>query len=354
MKFHNKLIDWYLVNARDLPWRKTQDPYPIWLSEIMLQQTRISQGLPYFFKFIEEFPTVFHLADASEDQVLKLWQGLGYYSRARNLHSTAKHVAYDLNGIFPNTYKELKTLKGVGDYTASAIASFCYREPVAVVDGNVYRVLSRFFGIDTPINSTEGVKEFKILAQKLLDKKQPHIYNQAIMEFGALQCSPKSPDCGSCPLQANCVAFQQDLIPSLPRKLKKTKVQEKFYNYLVIIDSRENVLIEKRTGNGIWKNLYQFPLIESPKDCNLHKDLISFDENKIPREILEKALLYNEEPIKHVLSHRKLWVKFWVINIENLNFIENLSKSFIMTNQIDTFAVPVVIEKFIDTYGFSK
>lgn len=354
MKFHNKLIDWYLVNARDLPWRKTQDPYPIWLSEIMLQQTRISQGLPYFFKFIEEFPTVFHLANASEDQVLKLWQGLGYYSRARNLHSTAKHVAYNLSGIFPSTYKELKTLKGVGDYTASAIASFCYREPVAVVDGNVYRVLSRFFGIDTPINSTEGIKEFKALAQKLLDKKQPHIYNQAIMEFGALQCSPKSPDCSSCPLQTNCVAFQQDLIPSLPRKLKKTKVQEIFYNYLVIVDSRENVLIEKRTGNGIWKNLYQFPLIESPKDCNLHKDLISFDENKIPQEILEKALLYNEEPIKHVLSHRKLWVKFWVINIENLNFIENLSKSFIMTNQIDTFAVPVVIEKFIDTYGFSK
>lgn len=354
MKFHNKLIDWYLVNARDLPWRKTQDPYPIWLSEIMLQQTRISQGLPYFFKFIEEFPTVFHLANASEDQVLKLWQGLGYYSRARNLHSTAKHVAYNLNGIFPSTYKELKTLKGVGDYTASAIASFCYREPVAVVDGNVYRVLSRFFGIDTPINSTEGIKEFKTLAQKLLDKKQPHIYNQAIMEFGALQCSPKSPDCNSCPLQTNCVAFQQDLISSLPRKLKKTKVQEKFYNYLVIVDSRENVLIEKRTGNGIWKNLYQFPLIESPKDCNLPKDLISFDENKIPQEILEKALLYNEESIKHVLSHRKLWVKFWVINIENLNFIENLSKSFIMTNQIDTFAVPVVIEKFIDTYGFSK
>lgn len=354
MKFHNKLIDWYLVNARDLPWRKTQDPYPIWLSEIMLQQTRISQGLPYFFKFIEEFPTVFHLAEASEDQVLKLWQGLGYYSRARNLHSTAKHVAYNLNGIFPGTYKELKMLKGVGDYTASAIASFCYREPVAVVDGNVYRVLSRFFGIDTPINSTEGIKKFKILAQKLLDKEQPHIYNQAIMEFGALQCSPKSPDCGSCPLQTNCVAFQQDLIPSLPRKLKKTKVQEKFYNYLVIVDSKENVLIEKRTGNGIWKNLYQFPLIESPKDCNLPKDLISFDENKIPQEILQKASLYNEESIKHVLSHRKLWVKFWVIKIENLNFIENLSKSFIMTNQIDTFAVPVVIEKFIDTYGFSK
>jgi A/G-specific adenine glycosylase len=354
MKFHNKLIDWYLVNARDLPWRKTQDPYPIWLSEIMLQQTRISQGLPYFFKFIEEFPTVFHLANASEDQVLKLWQGLGYYSRARNLHSTAKHVAYNLNGIFPSTYKELKTLKGVGDYTASAIASFCYREPVAVVDGNVYRVLSRFFGIDTPINSTEGIKEFKALAQKLLDKKQPHIYNQAIMEFGALQCSPKSPDCNSCPLQANCIAFQQDLISSLPRKLKKTKVQEKFYNYLVIVDSKENVLIEKRTGNGIWKNLYQFPLIESPKDCNLPKDLISFNENKIPQEILQKASLYNEEPIKHVLSHRKLWVKFWVIKIENLNFIENLSKSFIMTNQIDTFAVPVVIEKFIDTYGFSK
>jgi len=354
MKFHNKLIEWYLVNARDLPWRKTQDAYPIWLSEIMLQQTRISQGMPYFFKFIEAFPTVFHLAEASEDKVLKLWQGLGYYSRARNLHFTAKYVSNELNGVFPKSYKELKHLKGVGDYTASAIASFCYREPVAVVDGNVYRVLSRYFGIDTPINSTEGIKEFKTLAQKLLDKKQPHIYNQAIMEFGALQCSPKSPNCDSCPLQTDCIAFQQDRISSLPRKLKKTKVQERFYNYVVISDSKGNVFVEKRTGNGIWKNLFQFPLIESPKNCQTPEDLISFSKNNIPQHLLKQASLYNDSPIKHLLSHRKLWINFWVIYVENLNLLENLPKSYLMTDQIDTFAVPVVIEKFIDVYHFSK
>ncbi|MDQ7918648.1 A/G-specific adenine glycosylase [Mesonia sp. MT50] len=354
MKFHNKLTDWYLVNARDLPWRETQDPYPIWLSEIMLQQTRINQGLPYFFKFMEAFPTVFDLAGASEDKVLKLWQGLGYYSRARNLHFTAKYVAHELNGVFPTTYKELKQLKGVGDYTASAIASFCYQEPVAVVDGNVYRVLSRYFGIDTPINSTEGIKEFKSLAEKLLDKKQPHIYNQAIMEFGALQCSPKSPDCDICPLQVDCVAFQQNSITALPRKLKKTKVQERNYNYIVVVDKEGQVLLEKRTGKGIWKNLYQFPLIESTKTCETLEDLISFNDESLPQHILEEASLYNEKPIKHVLSHRKLWVSFWIVEVEKLKLVENLSKSLLMTNQIDTFAVPVVIEKFIDAYGFSE
>lgn len=354
MKFHNQLIKWYLENARDLPWRDTQDPYPIWLSEIMLQQTRVKQGLPYFLKFMEAFPTVKHLARASEDKVLKLWQGLGYYSRARNLHFTAKYVAYELNGIFPTTYKDLKKLKGVGDYTASAIASFSYQEPVAVVDGNVYRVLSRYFGIETPINSTEGVKEFKALAEKLLDKKKPDVYNQAIMEFGALQCSPKSPDCDVCPLQVDCVAFQQNLIESLPRKLKKTKVQERNYNYIVVVDKNGQVLLEKRTGKGIWKNLYQFPLIESGKPCETSEDLLKYNDKILPQNILKEASLFNAKPIKHLLSHRKLWVKFWVVEVEKLNLIENLPKSLLMTNQIDTFAVPVVIEKFIDTYGFSK
>ena len=354
MKFHNKLTNWYLVNARDLPWRETKDPYPIWLSEIMLQQTRISQGLPYFYKFMEAFPTVFDLAEASEDRVLKLWQGLGYYSRARNLHFTAKYVAQELNGIFPTTYKELKQLKGVGDYTASAIASFCYREPVAVVDGNVYRVLSRFFGIDTPSNSTEGIKEFKTLAQKLLDNEQPDIYNQAIMEFGALQCTPKSPDCSVCPLQVDCVAFHQNRIGSLPRKLKKTKVQERNYNYIVVVDNEDLVLLDKRTGKGIWKNLYQFPLIESAKTCKTSEDLISYNDESLPQNILEEAILYNDKPIKHVLSHRKLWVSFWIVEVEKLKLVENLPKSLLMTNQIDTFAVPVVIQKFIDAYGFSK
>ena len=200
MDFSKVLINWYLKNNRELPWRKTKNPYHIWLSEIMLQQTRVAQGLPYYLKFTEAFPTVFDLANADESYVLKLWQGLGYYSRARNLHFTAKYIAEELNGVFPNTYKGLLKLKGVGDYTASAIASICYSEPTAVVDGNVYRVLSRYYGIDTPINSTKGIKDFKELAQQILDKENIGAYNQAIMDFGAIQCKPKSPNCGECPL----------------------------------------------------------------------------------------------------------------------------------------------------------
>lgn len=198
MSFGNNLIQWYLENDRDLPWRKSKDPYVIWLSEIMLQQTRVAQGLPYFLSFIKHFPTVFDLANAPEAKVLKLWQGLGYYSRARNLHFTAKYVANECNGIFPGTYKDLLKLKGVGDYTASAIASICYQEPVAVVDGNVYRVLARYLGIATPINTTKGIKEFKAVAQELLEPSEPGNYNQALMDFGALHCKPQNPLCSTC------------------------------------------------------------------------------------------------------------------------------------------------------------
>ena len=217
MVFSKVLIDWYLKNKRELPWRKTSDPYHIWLSEIMLQQTRIEQGLPYYQRFISAFPSVFDLAAAPQEKVLKLWQGLGYYSRARNLHESAKYVAEELNGVFPGSYKELKELKGVGDYTAAAIASICYNEPVAVVDGNVYRVLSRFFDIETPINSTAGIKEFKALASELLDEKDPSSFNQALMEFGALQCKPRNPLCETCPLSSGCLALQKNKIKDFRR-----------------------------------------------------------------------------------------------------------------------------------------
>ena len=221
MKFSNTLIQWYLQNNRELPWRKTKNPYFIWLSEIMLQQTRVAQGMSYYLKFIEVFPTVFDLAKATESTVLKMWQGLGYYSRARNLHFTANQIASELNGKFPSTYKEIIKLKGIGDYTASAISSICFNKPTAVVDGNVYRVLSRYFGIQTPINSATGIKEFKALAQTLIDTEQPGTYNQAIMDFGALQCKPKRPLCSSCPLQSSCVAFGKQLTAVLPVKEKK-------------------------------------------------------------------------------------------------------------------------------------
>ena len=226
MIFSKTLIRWYSKNKRILPWRETKNPYYIWLSEIILQQTQVKQGLPYYESFVTSYPTVFDLANAEESDVLKLWQGLGYYSRARNLHASAKHIAYDLNGVFPDTYKDLLKLRGVGDYTASAIASICFNEATAVVDGNVYRALSRYFGIDTPINSSKGQKEFKALAQELIDIKKPADFNQAIMEFGAIQCKPKNPECSACSFRNSCVAFGNNRVSDLPVKIKSAKAKK--------------------------------------------------------------------------------------------------------------------------------
>ena len=263
MNFHNILIKWYLQNKRDLPWRNTTNPYLIWLSEIMLQQTRVAQGMPYFFAFTKEFPTVFDLANAEEEKVLKLWQGLGYYSRARNLHKTAQYVANELNGVFPPVYKELLKLKGVGEYTAAAIASFSYNETVPVVDGNVFRVLSRYFDIESDIALPATKKEFTELAYELMPKDNPAIFNQAIMEFGALQCVPKNPDCSVCVFNESCMALQKKKVTVLPVKSKKLKVTNRFFNYLILEDVLGNTLIQKRTLKGIWHNLYEFPLLET-------------------------------------------------------------------------------------------
>nr|WP_321539525.1 A/G-specific adenine glycosylase [Flavobacterium piscinae] len=223
MTFSNRLIQWYLENKRDLPWRNTTNPYPIWLSEIILQQTRVAQGLPYYERFIETFPTVFDLANASEEQVLKLWQGLGYYSRGRNLHKTAQIIAFELNGTFPTTYTELLKLKGIGSYTAATIASFSQKEVVPVVDGNVFRILARYFDVETDISSATAKKEFTALANELIDSKQPDVFNQALMEFGALQCVPKNPNCSICVFKDSCAALQKKKVDLLPIKLKKRK-----------------------------------------------------------------------------------------------------------------------------------
>ncbi|MGY8943774.1 MAG: A/G-specific adenine glycosylase, partial [Flavobacteriales bacterium] len=261
MKFSNTLIYWYLQNNRELPWRKSKNPYFIWLSEIMLQQTRVAQGLAYYLKFTTSFPTVFDLAKADESTVLKMWQGLGYYSRARNLHFSAKQISKELNGVFPSTYEEIIKLKGIGDYTASAISSICFNEPTAVVDGNVYRVLSRYFGINTPTNSTLGIKEFKTLAQTLIDTSQPGTYNQALMDFGALHCKPQNPLCETCPFSDSCVAFEKKLTKELPVKEKKIKVRKRYFNFLVIKTDAHKTILTERKGKGIWQGLYQFPLI---------------------------------------------------------------------------------------------
>jgi len=347
MDFKNKLTNWYSNNKRDLPWRNTKNPYHIWLSEIILQQTQVKQGLPYYDAFIKQYPTVFDLANASEEEVLKLWQGLGYYSRARNLHTTAKHVAFELNGNFPDNYKGLIKLKGIGDYTASAIASIAFNQVNAVVDGNVYRVLSRYFGIKTPINSTDGIKEFKKLASNLIDKKQPATFNQAIMEFGATQCKPKNPDCVLCPLNESCIALQKDMIEFLPVKLKKTKVKTRFFNFLVCIDNNKNTLLEKRTSKGIWQNLYQFPLIESHKSLSSEEFHLLNTEDSVLNNLKFDYSLYNIEDKVHKLSHQHLYTKFWIIETKEL------PKNSIAIKEIKKYPVPVLISSFIDAFNFN-
>ncbi|MBO0341815.1 MAG: A/G-specific adenine glycosylase [Bacteroidota bacterium] len=342
MNFAPKILNWYREHQRNLPWRETRDPYKVWLSEIILQQTRVAQGMPYYLRFVEAFPTVYDLADAPEEQVLKLWQGLGYYSRARNLHTTAKMVVEDFNGEFPNTYKELKSLKGVGDYTASAIASFCFDIPEPVVDGNVYRVLSRYFGVDTPINSTQGIKYFKELAREVMDPANIRDYNQGVMEFGAVQCAPKKPYCLLCPLQESCVALQENKVDRLPVKLNKTKVRNRYFNYIVLLDDDRNTVLEQRTGKGIWRNLYQFPLIESEKQLQAEELRPLIKKKDVVPETASLSL-YNNEPIVHKLSHQHLHTQFWILKTSDI-----LEKGT-PWKEIGGFPVPVLIADFIRT-----
>ena len=342
MSFSNLLIKWYLQKKRDLPWRNTINPYLIWLSEIMLQQTRVAQGMPYFLSFTTAFPTVFDLAKANEEQVLKLWQGLGYYSRARNLHQTAQYIATELNGIFPDTYIDLLKLKGVGEYTAAAIASFAYNEVVPVVDGNVFRVLSRYFDIETDIAQASAKKEFAALAFELMPKDSPAIFNQAIMEFGALQCVPKSPNCSICVFNESCAALQKNKVDQLPVKTKKLKVRNRYFNYIVASDENENTLIQKRTSKGIWHNLYEFPLLETEKEEDF--DFVSeqiqneyFKENTIS-SILET----NDKSIVHKLSHQHLHIKFWKVSLNGT------IKEGINHEKLKTFPFPIVIHNYIE------
>ncbi|WP_417884849.1 A/G-specific adenine glycosylase [Zunongwangia sp.] len=344
MEFYKILINWYLKSKRKLPWRETQNPYNIWLSEIMLQQTRIAQGLPYYEAFIEAFPTVFDLAKAPQDKVMKLWQGLGYYSRARNLHETAKYIAFECEGEFPKSYKELLKLKGVGDYTASAIASISYNEPVAVVDGNVFRVLARYFNIDTPINSTAGKKEFKNLATELLDKDQPSLFNQGIMEFGALQCKPKNPLCETCPFNDSCLALKEDKISELPVKIKKGKIKKRYFNYLVFSSEENKTMLQQREGKGIWNGLYEFPLIETEQDIG---DALNIEQSKEFKNITgstkASVSLYNYKPIVHKLSHQHIYARFWLVEVKNIS----VEKAILIEN-LENYPVPVLIQNFLN------
>ena len=327
------LIKWYNLNKRNLPWRNTDDPYKIWISEIILQQTRVEQGLPYYNKFILNFPNVLMLSQAKEERVLKLWQGLGYYSRARNLHFTSKYITEKLKGEFPKNYTDLIKLRGIGKYTASAISSFAYNEKKAVLDGNVFRVLSRYFGIYDAIDSTLGLKIFEEISFKNLPNKNIDTYNQSIMEFGALQCKPVIPNCKKCPLSFKCWAFLNKKISSLPVKKKKIIKKERFLNFLILA-SDKFIYIEKRIKKDIWKNLYQFPLFE---DSNLN-----FTP---PEELIKKSVLLKKTEIKHILTHQKLNVVFWHYNLNKLE--KNKKYKIIEIKKIEEYPVPKIIENYI-------
>lgn len=338
--FAKTLIDWYLQHRRDLPWRQTTDPYHIWLSEIMLQQTRVTQGMPYYFSFIKAFPSIFDLADADEQQVLKLWQGLGYYSRARNLHATAKFVASELGGNFPDTFEDLVKLKGVGDYTAAAIASMSFGQPVPVVDGNVFRVLARYFGMADDIASPRTKKLFTQIAAENLPSDQPATYNQALMEFGALQCVPGNPDCNVCPLQTRCAAFSRGLVNELPVKSKKSAPKNRYLSYLVYEDPGRRTLIKKRTGKGIWQHLYEFPVVESDRPHN-------------PSQVMEqspeyRSVIFREQldqyDVVHKLSHQTLHIRFVRIGVERP------LEHGIPISQLKEYPFPIVLANFIERY----
>ena len=341
-EFADKLIGWYEENKRDLPWRDTKDPYRIWISEIILQQTRVAQGYDYFVRFMKRFPDVFTLAEAEEDEVMKYWQGLGYYSRARNLHAAARSMAEA--GGFPVVYQDVLALKGVGEYTAAAICSFAYDMPYAVVDGNVYRVLSRWMGIDAPIDSTQGKKLFAQVAQELMDKKRPAIYNQAIMDFGALQCTPSSPNCLFCPLSDSCLALAQGKVDALPVKQHKTKVTNRFFNY-IYVRTGGYTFIRKRTGNDIWKNLYEPLLIET--DMDLSENVEVFEQKLL--DVLGKTPWHFLKPVKqgvkHVLSHRIIHANFYELVLpEDFGALEGYQR--VAEEDLYKFAVSNLVSQF--------
>ncbi|MBW8334020.1 MAG: A/G-specific adenine glycosylase [Prolixibacteraceae bacterium] len=345
MDIFNSLIHhWYSLYKRDLPWRDTRNPYFIWLSEIILQQTRIDQGMAYYMSFTEEFPTISDLASASEDKVLKLWQGLGYYSRARNLHYTAKYIVAHFNGKFPDEYGLILSLKGIGEYTAAAIASISFNQEYPAVDGNVYRVLSRFYGISDPIDTSAGKKIFVKLAAELIKGTDPGMHNQALMEFGALQCTPQKPDCLRCPLHEGCYAFANKKVADLPVKLKKTTQRHRYFNYFDISHG-DSVWLKKRVGKDIWKNLFEFPMIETSVATGFEELMAMLEVNQLmdaDNTVVEKI----EDWKIHLLTHQK--INYRIIKVSLLQEKE-MPVELIRVNKKDifNFAVPKLLETYL-------
>ena len=343
-QFAELLLTWYREFGRHLPWRESRDPYRIWISEIILQQTRVEQGLAYYLRFVERFPDVTSLAEASLDEVMKYWQGLGYYSRARHLHEAARAM----QGLFPRTYEGVRALSGVGDYTAAAICSFAYDMPCAVVDGNVYRVLTRFFGIDRPIDSAAGKREVGRLANELLSKEHPADYNQAIMDFGALLCTPRQPGCDACPLSGGCRALEQQAVEAYPVKSHKTKVIDRYFHF-IYVRAGAYTFINKRHADDIWKGLYELPLVETdfPMDVEqlLHSE--AYGRLLAPGEQPQLRLL--QQGVKHQLSHRMIHASFFeVVLPEQTRSFSTYLK--VPLAEVDNYAVPRLIHAFLEKY----
>ena len=333
--FQESLLTWYAKNKRDLPWRHTKDPYRIWLSEVILQQTRVNQGMDYYLKFIETFPTVVDLSKASEKQVLALWQGLGYYSRARNLHQAAKEVVNEHNGVFPSDYKTLLKLKGVGPYTAAAIASFSFNEAKAVLDGNVFRVLSRLYDINKPINSTNGQKEFQDISNNILNTLDPATHNQAMMEFGALICTPKKPKCDECPFVLECNSHKNNTVLLRPVKLKKAKVRSRYFIYTVFYNKLEQlVFLKKRESKDIWQNLYDFHLEEIQEKKLFLERVESLEKDK---HIVK---------LQHKLTHQVINAVFFIEPTKESSNLKKLEP--VHVEKIDTYPIPTLIKNYLE------
>lgn len=340
MSFSSKLLEWYAHNKRHLSWRDTKDPYKVWLSEVILQQTQVVQGTPYYDRFIEKYPTVRDLAAAPEAEVMRLWQGLGYYSRARHLHASAKYIVSDLGGAFPSNYKGLLKLKGVGEYIAAAIASLCFDEPVPTIDGNVYRVLARYFGMDVPINTPEGVKRFRELAYKVMDSAHISDYNQAVMEFGALHCKPQSPKCEDCLLATTCKALSTGNPLELPQKIKTLKIRKRYFNYVVVVDKNNHTTLRQRLSKDIWQQLYEFPLVETPAAAD-EKQLLQSEALRpfVARPFKLSPL--NRQEIVHKLTHQHIYTRFWKLSVQEI------PDNAIPFSKINDYAMPVLISNFL-------
>lgn len=345
LSFSRKLTLWYETNKRDLPWRRTTDPYIIWISEIILQQTRVDQGIGYFLRFVERFPDVLSLANASEQDVLNLWQGLGYYSRARNLKSAAVYIKDHHHGVFPENYSDILKLKGVGSYTAAAISSFAFKQCYPVIDGNVMRVISRLYGIERSIHSGEGKRVISEIAQKLIDKNEPDTYNQAIMEFGALQCIPSNPNCEYCIFSAECVANNTGKVSEIPHRKSQSTKRNRYFNYAVIRDN-SRIILRKRSGKDIWQNMFDFPLLESDDR------LAAFQVKDIPGFYSEEAMPYKTESVSdwktHLLSHQIIYARFHELQCDVDKFILPVDWKLVRIEELKEYPLPKLIESYIN------